>query len=82
MEAQEPQRVQAAGELQAIEDALQGCASEVRAVADAIVTIDHEGEAVTHRGLLHKAEAKALRTLQRLRQGIVQGGPLERAKSR
>lgn len=70
MEAQEQRRAQMVGQLQAIERALQGCASEVRAVAGAIVTLDHEGEAVTHRGLLHEAEAKALRTLQRLRQSF------------
>lgn len=66
----EERREQVAGELQAIEDALQGYAPDVRAVAGAIVTIDREGEAVIHRGLLREAEAKALRTLERLRQGF------------
>src|SRR5690606_6269776 len=32
--------------------------------------IDRDGEAVIHRGLLREAEAKALRTLERLRQGF------------
>lgn len=69
-EALEPRREQVAGELQAVEDALQGYAPDVRAVAGAIVTLDREGEAVIHRGLLREAEAKALRTLERLRQGF------------
>jgi ParB family chromosome partitioning protein len=42
----------------------------VRAVAGAIVTLDRSGEAVIHRGLLREAEAKALRPLERLRQGF------------
>ncbi|MBH2071540.1 MAG: ParB/RepB/Spo0J family partition protein [Burkholderiales bacterium] len=69
-EALEPRREQVAGELQAVEDALQGYAPDVRAVAGAIVTLDREGEAVIHRGLLREAEAKALRTLEKLRQGF------------
>ena len=69
-EALEPRREQVAGELQAVEEALQGYAPDVRAVAGAIVTLDREGEAVIHRGLLREAEAKALRTLERLRQGF------------
>ncbi|MDR3482873.1 MAG: ParB/Srx family N-terminal domain-containing protein [Burkholderiaceae bacterium] len=69
-EALEPRREQVAGELQAVEDALQGYAPDVRAVAGAIITIDRSGEAVIHRGLLREAEAKALRTLERLRQGF------------
>ena len=69
----EERREQVAGELQAIEDALQGYAPDVRAVAGAIVSIDREGEAVVHRGLLREAEAKALRTLERLRQGFTDG---------
>ena len=69
-ETLESRREQVAGELQAVEDALQGYAPDVRAVAGAIVTIDRSGEAVIHRGLLREAEAKALRTLERLRQGF------------
>ncbi|SFY20321.1 ParB/RepB/Spo0J family partition protein [Azotobacter vinelandii] len=69
-EALEPRREQVAGELQAVEEALQGYAPDVRAVAGAIVTLDRSGEAVIHRGLLREAEAKALRTLERLRQGF------------
>lgn len=67
----ESRREQVAEELQAVEDALQGYAPEVRAVAGAIVTLDREGEAVIYRGLLREAEAKALRTLEKLRQGFV-----------
>ena len=57
-------------QLQAVEDGLQGYSGSVKAAAGAIVTIDRNGEAVIHRGLLREAEAKALRTLERLRQGF------------
>lgn len=70
----EERREQVAEELQAIEDALQDYAPDVRAVAGAIVTIDREGETAIYRGLLREAEAKALRTLHRLRQGFTEGG--------
>ncbi|KGB99874.1 ParB/RepB/Spo0J family partition protein [Burkholderia cepacia] len=70
VETLEQQRERVAGELQAMEDALQGYAAEVRFVAGAIVALDREGEAIIHRGLLRDAEAKALRTLHRLRQGF------------
>lgn len=69
----ESRREQVAEELQAVEDALQGYAPEVRAVAGVIVTLDREGEAVIYRGLLREAEAKALRTLEKLRQGFSAG---------
>ncbi|WP_432778462.1 chromosome partitioning protein ParB [Burkholderia gladioli pv. alliicola] len=57
-------------QLQALEDGLQDYSANVKAAAGAIVTIDRSGEAVVHRGLLREAEAKALRTLERLRQGF------------
>ena len=57
-------------QLQTLEDGLQGYGASVKAAAGAIVTIDRNGEAVIHRGLLREAEAKALRTLERLRQGF------------
>ena len=57
-------------QLQALEDGLLDYAGNVRAAAGAIVTIDRNGEAVIHRGLLREAEAKALRTLEKLRQGF------------
>jgi len=72
-EALEPRREQVAEELQAIEEGLRDYAPDVRAVAGAIVTLDREGEAVIHRGLLREAEAKALRTLEKLRQGFSVG---------
>ncbi|WP_186172338.1 ParB/RepB/Spo0J family partition protein [Burkholderia gladioli] len=72
-EALEPRREQVAEELQAIEEGLRDYAPDVRAVAGAIVTLDREGEAVIHRGLLREAEAKALRTLEKLRQGFGAG---------
>ncbi len=57
-------------QLQALEDGLQGYSDTVKAAAGAIVTIDRNGQAVIHRGLMREAEAKALRTLERLRQGF------------
>ena len=42
----------------------------VRAAAGAVVTIDRQGEAAVHRGLLREAEAKALRMLARAQAGI------------
>ena len=57
-------------QLHALEDGLQGYGPNVKAAAGAIVTIDRNGEAVIHRGLMREAEAKALRTLERLRQGF------------
>src|SRR5690606_27657944 len=57
-------------QLQAIEDGLQDYSPNVKAAAGAIVTLDRSGEAVIHRGLLRETEAKALRTLERLRQGF------------
>ncbi|SDM52422.1 chromosome partitioning protein, ParB family [Oryzisolibacter propanilivorax] len=62
---------EAVGEqLQALEDGLQDYSPTVKAAAGAIVTIDGNGQAVIHRGLMREAEAKALRTLERLRQGF------------
>lgn len=57
-------------QLQALEDGLLDYAANVKAAAGAIVTIDRDGQTVIHRGLLREAEAKALRTLERLRQGF------------
>ncbi|WP_422847021.1 ParB N-terminal domain-containing protein [Acidovorax sp. M14] len=57
-------------QLQALEDSLQDYSPTVKAAAGAIVTTGRNGEAVIHRGLLREAEAKALRTLERLRQGF------------
>ncbi len=57
-------------QLQALEDGLLDYGANVKAAAGAIVTIDRSGEAVVHRGLMREAEAKALRMLERLRQGF------------
>ncbi|MDZ4350013.1 MAG: ParB/RepB/Spo0J family partition protein [Xanthomonadaceae bacterium] len=57
-------------QLQALEDGLLDYAANMRAAAGAIVTIDRNGEAVIHRGLMREAEAKALRTPEKLRQGF------------
>ncbi|EOG4616575.1 ParB N-terminal domain-containing protein [Pseudomonas aeruginosa] len=57
-------------QLQALEDGLLDYGANVKAAAGAIVTIDRNGQAVIHRGLMREAEAKALRTLERLRQGF------------
>ncbi|HDL6904386.1 TPA: ParB N-terminal domain-containing protein [Yersinia enterocolitica] len=70
VEALEQQHEQVAADLQAAHDVLQEYAPDVRAIAGAIVTIDRDGEAVIHRGLLREAEAKALCTLEKLRQGF------------
>ncbi len=64
------QREKVAAQLQTALDALQDYAPDVRVVAGAVVTIDRVGEAAIHRGLLREAEAKALRTLEKLRQGF------------
>ncbi|ERV78231.1 TPA: ParB N-terminal domain-containing protein [Pseudomonas aeruginosa] len=69
-EALHQQRERLAQELHTLQAGLQHYAPDVRAVAGAIVTIDREGEAAIHRGLLREAEAKALRTLEKLRQGF------------
>ena len=57
-------------QLQALEDGLLDYSSAVKTAAGAIVTLDRQGQIVIHRGLLREAEAKALRTLERLRQGF------------
>ncbi|WCU83890.1 ParB/RepB/Spo0J family partition protein [Pseudomonas aeruginosa] len=57
-------------QLQALEDGLLDYAANVKVAAGAIATIDRDGQAVIHRGLLREAEARALRTLERLRQGL------------
>lgn len=59
--------------LQALEDGLLHYSPSVKEASGAIVTIDRNGEAMIHRGLLREAEAKALRTLEKLRQGFSGG---------
>jgi len=58
--------------LDTIEQSLLVFAPETLAVAGAIVTVDHAGEVITHRGLLREGEAKALRAQER--QGTQAGG--------
>lgn len=72
VESLEQRREQMAAELEAMHNALQEYAPDVRAVAGAIVTIDRDGGAAIHRGLLREIEAKALRTLEKLRQGFTE----------
>ncbi len=57
-------------QLQALEEGWLNYSPTVKAAAGAIVTLDRQGEIVVHRGLMREAEAKALRTLERLRQGF------------
>ncbi len=57
-------------QLQALEDRLLDYAPNVKAAAGAIITLDGQGQIVVQRGLMREAEAKALRTLERLRQGF------------
>ncbi|WP_397476252.1 ParB N-terminal domain-containing protein [Pusillimonas sp.] len=57
-------------QLQALEDRFLDYTPNVKAAAGAIVTLDRQGQIVVHRGLMREAEAKALRTLERLRQGF------------
>ncbi len=64
-------------QLQALEDGLLDYSQTVKAAAGAIVTIDRNGEAVIHRGLLREAEARALRTLEKLRQGFGSEGAVD-----
>ncbi|OJY54871.1 ParB/RepB/Spo0J family partition protein [Thiobacillus sp. 0-1251] len=59
-------------ELDTIDQSLLVFSPETLAVAGAIVTVDHAGEVITHRGLLREAEAKALRAQER--QGTQAGG--------
>src|SRR5690554_2916454 len=57
-------------QLQALEERLLDYSPNVKAAAGAIVTLDRQGQIVVHRGLMREAEAKALRTLERMRQGF------------
>ncbi|HCF3086491.1 TPA: ParB N-terminal domain-containing protein [Pseudomonas aeruginosa] len=73
VQALEQRREQVAAELHAVAESLQSYTPEVLSVAGAVVTLDRSGEAVIHCGLLREAEANALHTLERLRQGIGDG---------
>ncbi|HGW5374944.1 TPA: ParB/RepB/Spo0J family partition protein [Pseudomonas aeruginosa] len=67
------QRSALAGQLAEVIDGLRGYADDVRAIAGAVVTFSRDGALVVHRGLLRETEAKALRTLERIRHGFANG---------
>jgi len=68
VEALHQRRQQVSSQLQAVHDEMHDYAADVRAVAGAIVTVDHDGDAIVHRGLLREADSRAFRALERLRQ--------------
>ncbi|AUL45904.1 chromosome partitioning protein ParB [Bordetella trematum] len=70
----EKHRASLLAKLSAVEDGLSSYAPEILSVAGAVVSVDREGQPVIYRGLLREAEAKALHTLERLRQGFTQSG--------
>lgn len=72
-EALHSQRSALAAQVAAIIDGLRGYADDVRAIAGAVVTVNRDGSLVIHRGLLRETEAKALRTLERIRHGFANG---------
>ncbi|HCI1651741.1 TPA: ParB/RepB/Spo0J family partition protein [Pseudomonas aeruginosa] len=72
-EALHDQRSALAAQVAEIIDGLRGYADDVRAIAGAVVTVNRDGALVTHRGLLRETEAKALRTLERIRHGFAIG---------
>ena len=59
-------------ELDILEQSLLVFAPEALTMAGAIVSVDHTGEVITHRGLLREGEAKALRAQER--QSMQAGG--------
>lgn len=74
VQALESRRDALMSQLGEMEGGLSTYAPETLSVAGAVVSIDREGQAVILRGLLREAEAKALHTLERLRQGFAQEG--------
>ncbi|WP_442593374.1 ParB/RepB/Spo0J family partition protein [Parapusillimonas sp. JC17] len=73
VQALESRRDALMAQLAEIEESLLTYTPETLSVAGAVVSIDREGQPVVHRGLLRETEAKALHTLERLRQGFTQG---------
>lgn len=67
---------QLGNELEAIEQGLMLYAPGVVAMAGAVVSVDHQGGVVVHRGLLREEQAKALRAQERQEAGadVGQGG--------
>ncbi|WP_400564400.1 ParB N-terminal domain-containing protein [Pseudomonas aeruginosa] len=72
-EALHGQRSALAAQLAEVTEGLRGYADDVRAIAGAVVTVSRDGALVVHRGLLRETEANALRTLERIRQGLANG---------
>ncbi len=74
---------EAVGEqLQALEDGLQDYGATVKAAAGAIVTIDRNGEAVIHRGLLREAESQGTAHTGKAAAGFRRRGSRERRRRR
>lgn len=61
-------------DLEAIEQTLMVYAPGVVPVAGAVVSVDHMGAVVVHRGLLREEQAKALRAQERQETGAADGG--------
>lgn len=67
-------------ELEAIEQGLTLYAPDVLALGGAVVSVDHRGGVVVHRGLLREEQAKALRAQERQEAGEMDGGAVEGAQ--
>jgi ParB family chromosome partitioning protein len=67
-------------ELDAIEQGLTLYAPDVLALGGAVVSVDHMGGVVVHRGLLREEQAKALRAQERREAGDMVGGAEEGAQ--
>jgi ParB family chromosome partitioning protein len=67
-------------ELEVIEQGLTLYAPDVLALGGAVVSVDHMGGVVVHRGLLREEQAKALRAQERQQAGEMGGGAEEGAQ--
>lgn len=67
-------------DLEAIEQGLTLFAPDVLALGGAVVSVDHMGGVVVHRGLLREEQAKALRAQERQEAGEMDGGAEEGAQ--
>lgn len=67
-------------ELEAIEQGLIRYAPDVLALGGAVVSVDHMGGVVVHRGLLREEQAKALRAQERQESGETDSGAEEGAQ--
>ncbi|MGB4583158.1 MAG: ParB/RepB/Spo0J family partition protein [Rhodoferax sp.] len=68
---------QLGNELEAIDQGLTLYAPDVLALGGAVVSVDHMGGVVVHRGLLREEQAKALRAQERREAGDMDGGAEE-----